>query len=69
MPPASMSLSAAALWLLPRLVSREVLSPEQSSVLKMAALRGEPQLLAPVEVCVLGAGAWEGTIFPCASGR
>ncbi len=47
-----MSLSACALWLLPRLVSREVLAPEVCSVLKMAALRGEPQLLAPFEVYV-----------------
>ena len=47
-----MSISALSLWMLPRLVARELISPEECSLLKLLALRGEQSLLAPFELYV-----------------
>jgi hypothetical protein len=50
--PEGMSLCAVSLWLLPRLVARELLSPDEASLLKIVALRGDTVLLAPFELFV-----------------
>jgi hypothetical protein len=49
-PSEGLGLSAAALWMLPRLVQRSLLNPAECLTLKRLALRGEQHVLAPFEV-------------------